>query len=107
MLIHLCSKPRLRPCGRRVYGAPGSALPSRLKVITDGELELARRAQRAGDLPERRRLQGDVRRAERVRVRHVEGVRAECEARSEEHTSELQSRQYIVCRLLLGKRNIR
>src|SRR5258707_6200687 len=27
--------------------------------------------------------------------------------RSEEHTSELQSRQYLVCRLLLGKKNIR
>src|SRR3712207_7231005 len=26
-------------------------------------------------------------------------------ARSEEHTSELQSRQYLVCRLLLGKKN--
>src|SRR3712207_8054643 len=26
--------------------------------------------------------------------------------RSEEHTSELQSRQYIVCRLLLGKKLI-
>src|SRR3712207_7666483 len=25
--------------------------------------------------------------------------------RSEEHTSELQSRQYLVCRLLLGKKN--
>src|SRR5947209_11800311 len=25
-------------------------------------------------------------------------------ARSEEHTSELQSRQYLVCRLLLGKK---
>src|SRR5947209_16510831 len=25
--------------------------------------------------------------------------------RSEEHTSELQSRQYLVCRLLLGKNN--
>src|SRR3712207_8670886 len=29
------------------------------------------------------------------------------ELRSEEHTSELQSRQYIVCRLLLEKKNIR
>src|SRR3712207_8855807 len=28
------------------------------------------------------------------------------EARSEEHTSELQSRQYLVCRLLLEKKNI-
>src|SRR3712207_7792590 len=27
------------------------------------------------------------------------------EARSEEHTSELQSRQYLVCRLLLEKQN--
>src|SRR5438445_8391866 len=28
-----------------------------------------------------------------------------CAARSEEHTSELQSRQYLVCRLLLEKKN--
>src|SRR3712207_8403318 len=28
------------------------------------------------------------------------------ERRSEEHTSELQSRQYLVCRLLLDKKNI-
>src|SRR3712207_8020611 len=27
-----------------------------------------------------------------------------CRARSEEHTSELQSRQYLVCRLLLEKK---
>src|SRR3712207_8488439 len=36
----------------------------------------------------------------RERVRQIE-VR-----RSEEHTSELQSRQYLVCRLLLEKKNI-
>src|SRR5947209_9401594 len=30
---------------------------------------------------------------------------ARCRARSEEHTSELQSRQYLVCRLLLEKKN--
>src|SRR3712207_8214261 len=28
-----------------------------------------------------------------------------CRPRSEEHTSELQSRQYLVCRLLLEKKN--
>src|SRR3712207_6980748 len=28
------------------------------------------------------------------------------ECRSEEHTSELQSRQYLVCRLLLEKKNL-
>src|SRR3712207_8413421 len=31
-------------------------------------------------------------------------VRTEAQARSEEHTSELQSRQYLVCRLLLEKK---
>src|SRR3712207_8329447 len=31
--------------------------------------------------------------------------RAEGVGRSEEHTSELQSRQYLVCRLLLEKKN--
>src|SRR3712207_7181359 len=30
-----------------------------------------------------------------------------CALRSEEHTSELQSRQYLVCRLLLEKKNTR
>src|SRR5258707_12015597 len=30
--------------------------------------------------------------------------RAKVESRSEEHTSELQSRQYLVCRLLLEKK---
>src|SRR3712207_8539120 len=33
--------------------------------------------------------------------------RAVCTSRSEEHTSELQSRQYLVCRLLLEKKNNR
>src|SRR3712207_8891573 len=32
---------------------------------------------------------------------HVDDLR-----RSEEHTSELQSRQYLVCRLLLEKKNV-
>src|SRR3712207_6875181 len=33
-----------------------------------------------------------------------DGGKAELLARSEEHTSELQSRQYLVCRLLLEKK---
>src|SRR3712207_7570827 len=33
-------------------------------------------------------------------------VAAAVETRSEEHTSELQSRQYLVCRLLLEKKKI-
>src|SRR3712207_7391323 len=38
-------------------------------------------------------------------VRHrVEEAQADARRRSEEHTSELQSRQYLVCRLLLEKK---
>src|SRR3712207_8970924 len=47
---------------------------------------------------EQERVQGGP----RVAVADVELV-----ARSEEHTSELQSRQYIVCRLLLEKKKTR
>src|SRR3712207_7774824 len=52
--------------------------------------DLAARAQQplAADLGRRRREPG------------------EALARSEEHTSELQSRQYLVCRLLLEKKHI-
>src|SRR3712207_7383146 len=43
------------------------------------------------------------------RLVDVGGKDPGCEAvvRSEEHTSELQSRQYLVCRLLLEKKNRR
>src|SRR3712207_8985323 len=39
----------------------------------------------------------------RTRLRHGSSVWS----RSEEHTSELQSRQYLVCRLLLEKKKMR
>src|SRR3712207_8834284 len=70
----------------------------------------------------RRRARGDVpkyagnapfriflaRRLARSSARRVRRIRAEraCRERSEEHTSELQSRQYLVCRLLLEKKKI-
>src|SRR3712207_8531618 len=52
----------------------------------------------------------DAHRASEVAVRSaarasVRQVLAERGRRSEEHTSELQSRQYLVCRLLLEKKN--
>src|SRR3712207_8409490 len=60
------------------------------------------------------RRRGDSRRLEQVPVvvedRGPEvvgervGLAAERQRRSEEHTSELQSRQYLVCRLLLEKK---
>src|SRR3712207_8706047 len=49
--------------------------------------------------------------ARKRRYRHCSPARAACQTgcapprRSEEHTSELQSRQYLVCRLLLEKKN--
>src|SRR3712207_8837684 len=42
--------------------------------------------------------------AVRRRARHRLGADDAGGARSEEHTSELQSRQYLVCRLLLDKK---
>src|SRR3712207_8010496 len=38
------------------------------------------------------------------RAQHADQREAHHRARSEEHTSELQSRQYLVCRLLLEKK---
>src|SRR3712207_8661954 len=43
----------------------------------------------------------------RRRARRREANRVMPLARSEEHTSELQSRQYLVCRLLLEKKKIK
>src|SRR3712207_7335261 len=48
-----------------------------------------------------------ARRAEmtnRVRTLDVAVISSDLAGRSEEHTSELQSRQYLVCRLLLEKK---
>src|SRR3712207_8536319 len=42
-----------------------------------------------------------------VTVFLVDGIKLQGEIRSEEHTSELQSRQYLVCRLLLEKKKER
>src|SRR3712207_8252435 len=56
-----------------------------------------------GDL-HRQVLLGDER-AQPVFVGEPEPAPRAVERRSEEHTSELQSRQYLVCRLLLEKKN--
>src|SRR3712207_8418206 len=40
-------------------------------------------------------------------LQHRDGLALSGRLRSEEHTSELQSRQYLVCRLLLEKKNLR
>src|SRR3712207_6947721 len=46
----------------------------------------------------------EVRRLLEDPARVLEEYRRRLDARSEEHTSELQSRQYLVCRLLLEKK---
>src|SRR3712207_6918401 len=42
---------------------------------------------------------------QRTSLRRLRDVSESPQRRSEEHTSELQSRQYLVCRLLLEKKN--
>src|SRR3712207_7153665 len=42
-----------------------------------------------------------------ISARKVDRLQAAAVRRSEEHTSELQSRQYLVCRLLLEKKKTR
>src|SRR3712207_7191083 len=53
---------------------------------------------------EQRRVLGDLAEDGGAAGRRVVG-RQLVDERSEEHTSELQSRQYLVCRLLLEKKN--
>src|SRR3712207_7930214 len=65
---------------RRPVHAEGAGGPDR--HVREPRL---RRGRRPGDVPDPRLARGRVR-------------------RSEEHTSELQSRQYLVCRLLLEKK---
>src|SRR3712207_8913649 len=49
-------------------------------------------------------MRGDLR-ASLDRIGELENDSGVFSKRSEEHTSELQSRQYLVCRLLLEKKN--
>src|SRR3712207_8308157 len=70
--------------------------PDQTRLLDDDPLDLLLALFRV--LPQR---EGDV--VEQVH-RAEQGAVLE-EDRSEEHTSELQSRQYLVCRLLLEKKN--
>src|SRR3712207_7290367 len=63
-------------------------------------------AQRARvlDLLHARAAEAHLRAADRRPLEGEDDDRRNQQARSEEHTSELQSRQYLVCRLLLEKK---
>src|SRR3712207_7122870 len=78
-------------CGDLALGGVLAAADDRPRVAHP----LARRGGPAGDEPHHRLLHVLLRPGGRVRL----------VGRSEEHTSELQSRQYLVCRLLLEKKN--
>src|SRR5947209_9332666 len=83
----------LIPLGRAI--APGAALLSpRGKVLEHGMPRFFRR------LAEGVFDQDDLKRRTEELAAFVEAA----SRRSEEHTSELQSRQYLVCRLLLEKK---
>src|SRR3712207_6883627 len=66
-------------------GRPPALHPAQLFVECVGVLEIELSTERYSHRVARQRLDG--------------------QPRSEEHTSELQSRQYLVCRLLLEKKN--
>src|SRR3712207_7488253 len=72
----------------------------RVAQRTSGE-DSGDRRRPVGIGPGGERRHGPARRLERGLVPQV----LERRVRSEEHTSELQSRQYLVCRLLLEKKN--
>src|SRR3712207_6935392 len=76
--------------------------------LAAADLDLVVRDGRAVPPRRRHRPQADlVERLDDLALRHPAGVGVLRRApRSEEHTSELQSRQYLVCRLLLEKKNI-
>src|SRR3712207_6890123 len=73
-----------------LFRSPTSALdPEMIKEVLDAMEELAESGMTM------------------IVVTHEMGfARAVADRRSEEHTSELQSRQYLVCRLLLEKKKI-
>src|SRR3712207_7287740 len=82
--------------------------PPRSTLFPDTTLFRSDRGRPVG--PARARAAGAVRgqRARAARLRPLRPRRRDRptarDARSEEHTSELQSRQYLVCRLLLEKK---
>src|SRR2546429_4573161 len=89
--------------------------PPRSTLFPYTTLFRSRAPDRVADAPdvlehavERARVEGHDRCAQRSRhlVKRDRADRAERLTRSEEHTSELQSRLHLVCRLLLEKKSI-
>src|SRR5947209_14962987 len=80
------------------------SLHDALPIWKNEEDESTRRAPSRRDHTEGSQCSGDI-----VRLKPQVAANCRCQSpehwlRSEEHTSELQSRQYLVCRLLLEKK---
>src|SRR2546429_3711112 len=83
---------------------PRSTLFPYTTLFRSHDLRLRRQDER--DLLARRRPARDPRDPPPAREGDRRPRREDAPARSEEHTSELQSRLHLVCRLLLEKKNI-
>src|SRR3712207_8540701 len=86
---------------------PRSTLFPYTTLFRSGQVVLARVADDEDDDARLVEVARDPERGGEVRARRAaaEDALPAAERRSEEHTSELQSRQYLVCRLLLEKKN--
>src|SRR3712207_8312171 len=84
-----------------------AATPEIYTLSQHAALPILDRAVRALNKPlGRLPVSGRQRRQQAALLRSVGSFPHSAPPRSEEHTSELQSRQYLVCRLLLEKKNI-
>src|SRR2546425_3986462 len=99
---------RLSPIAHRTRRVGGDGVPERVapRARTRTSAAARPRARRALARPARRTWGTRRDRAARRGVRGRLGRRAGRTERSEEHTSELQSLAYLVCRLLLEKKKM-
>src|SRR2546425_4021176 len=93
------------PCAElrdEVRRVPEGPLPVHVELFTDPGDDGARRRLAVRRFPDQRpdRVQG----VQRAAIRAEDDGLAVVDPRSEEHTSELQSLAYLVCRLLLEKK---
>src|SRR3712207_3345574 len=87
----------------------GYQLTSQVNVVNPGgQAQVAHRDYHLGFMSEEQALAYPAHVHRLSPVMTLQGAVAHCDmpVRSEEHTSELQSRQYLVCRLLLVKKNM-
>src|SRR5438445_2119451 len=80
----------------------------RSPINVGAEIQLSRQDAMPASVPRQKRDLAPFQRTQHVGIRRIPERRLLFDlTRSEEHTSELQSRQYLVCRLLLEKKKDR